>query len=327
MAKINKIIKKYFNKEYPETVQYKFYSWLKHPFLFKEKEEALIQLWDDSLVDADESTEYSYKQIERKLGFVKEATPRFFYHKLARIAALFLIPLLSVFSAWFYVETQITNSAKVELIECYVPYGETRKIELPDGSHVLVNSGTTLFYNKEFSGKTREVFLSGEAKFMVSKDKKRAFIVKTNDMIVEALGTTFNINAYPENSYVAASLIEGGVKVDIKATDESFILSPKEQAYFDKETKVCIKTQARLDYVLAWENGQMVFQKVSLYTILNELERRFNITIYLNATSLGTEKLTVKFLYDETLEETLNLLQQIIPEFKYKIDKNKVYIY
>lgn len=326
MSKVKEIITLYFGQMQPERIQQKFFHWLKNPDSSQDKEGTLTQLWEEISDSADLSTEKSYRQVEQRLGLsVKRNSTRLLYMRIARVAAVFLTPVLSILSAWLYVENQ--QYAKIEWVEQYVPNGETREIKLPDNSLVLINSGSILFYQKDFKGKVRNLYLSGKAKFTVSPDKKKPFIVRTNDMSVEALGTIFNISSYPDDSHTIATLIEGKVGVDIASTENEFILSPGEQIVYNKETGKSLKREARIDYVLAWEKGQMVFQSVSLYSIVKELERHYGVTVYLNAAGLSDEKLTVKFLHDESLEEILRVLQQIITGFNYKIEGDKIFIY
>lgn len=324
MSKVNKIIEHYFRQQQSEEVQRRFFFWLKHADTSREKEEVLSRLWEETSVPPDLSTEISYRQVEKRLGFTWRTGNRALYIRTARIAALFLIPLLSVITAWYYVQHQ--QAPEINLVECYVPNGQIQEIILPDNSHVLVNSGSTLFYQEKFNGRIRDIYLSGEATFTISPDKKKPFIVKTGDMSVEALGTEFNVSSYPDNPHTVTTLIEGKVGVHIKSTETDFILRPGEQVVFDKETGFSSQKEARLDYVLAWQKGQLIFQSASLHQIVEELERRFNVTIYINAANLSNEKITVKFLYEETLEDILHTLQQIITGFKYKIDNEKIYI-
>lgn len=325
MSNIRRIIELFFEQSQSEDTRKEFIRWLKSPHAVQEKEEVISRIWDELHIEADDSTENSYKQVEKRLDFAKRKEIRTLFIRFARIAAVIFIPLFSVLSAWWFVHNQ--PAPELTLIECFVPNGEIRDITLPDNSKVRINSGSTLFYPSEFRGKKREIYLSGEAKFMVAQDTKRPFVVKTNDMNVEALGTVFNIFSYPDNLYTTATLAEGKIKVDIKSTDESFILEPHEQIQFDKKSAHSLQQQARLDYVLAWEKGQMVFQKATLYDIVKEIERRFDVTIYLNSKAWEHERITVKFLNDESLDEILMVFKHIVTGFNYEIKGDKIYIY
>ena len=325
MFEVKKIVELYFGQQQPEDIQRNFFIWLKRPILFKEKEEALSMIWNELSVIQDSETGKSFHNVEKRLGMLEQQLRRKFFLRLTRIAAIFIIPVISLLSAWLYVQNQ--TPAEINIAEYFVANGEIGFIELPDKSQIIVNSGSTLFYQKDFNGKTREIYLNGEAKFIIVKDSKRPFKVITNDMSVEALGTVFNVSSYSDNQTTAASLIEGIIKVNIKSTEESFILNPYEQIVYDKISGQQEKVHANIDYVLAWEKGQMVFQSTSLQTIIKELERRHNVSVYLNTANFKDEKLTVKFLYDESLEEILRTLQQIIIGFRYKIVGDKIFIY
>lgn len=324
MSKIYQIIESFFKKDHPEEIRRSFTRWF-FSSSAKEKEDVLHHLWEDIQIEPDSSTEKSFREIEKRLGFSERKRIHFSFRKWGQVAAVLLVPLLSVWISWQYVRNHTVE--ELALVECFVPSGETRTIVLPDQSEVTVNSGSTLFYPATFKGKIRSIYLSGEAKFTVSPDKKKPFIVKTNDMSVEALGTVFNVSSYPDNDKTIASLSEGKIRVDINTSHESFILDPQEQIVYDRNTGLSKRRKARLDYVLAWEKGQMVFQSASLYSVINEIERRYKVTVYLNSRDLSDERLTVKFLHNETLEEVLYTLKQIVTGFEYKIDGDKVYIY
>ena len=325
MSRVDQIIENFFRKDQPEDIRKHFVRWFFHPSSSKDKEETLHVLWDTLQVKADSSTERSYETVERRLGFSKRKGIHSSFRKWGQVAAFLLLHLLGAWVSWLYLQDRPVE--ELALVECFVPKGEIRNIVLPDHSVVIINSGSTLFYPSEFKGKNRDIYLSGEAKFMVTPDKKKPFIVKTNDLSVEALGTVFNISSYPDREKVTASLAEGKIKVDIRSSHETFILDPDEQVVFDKNTGVSERKRARMDYVLAWEKGQMIFQSASLYSVIKEIERHYGVQVYLNARDLNDEKLTVKFLHNETLEEVLYTLKQIVAGFKYKIEGDKVYIY
>jgi ferric-dicitrate binding protein FerR (iron transport regulator) len=328
MSRTEQIIEQFFNDEQPETAQRAFFLWLNQSPSTFEKDRSLYAQWDGIQAVDDGDVEASFAQLAERLGWTKPAKRRSFRpltFRMARIASLFLIPLLSVAIAYWIVQSQ--QPAELTLLEHFVPKGEIAEITLPDHSVARLNSGTTLIYPESFTGNSRPVYLNGEAKFTVAKDPEKTFVVKTKDMDVNALGTIFNVSSYSDNSQTVATLVEGSVQVDIKSDGQSRMLKPGEQLVYNHLTKTTERKTVRIEYVLAWERGQMVFQSAPLYEIINEMERRYNVKVYLNSTDLNDEKLTVKFLNDETLEDILHTLQQIIKRFHYKIDKDRIYIY
>ena len=101
-----------------------------------------------------------------------------------------------------------------------------RNITLPDGTQVLINSQSTLLYPQQFKGDTRCVYLVGEAGFKVKRDEEHPFIVKSSDFQVTALGTEFNVTAYPDEEEVTATLISGKVLVEYNNQQGQEILKP-----------------------------------------------------------------------------------------------------
>ena len=85
---------------------------------------------------------------------------------------------------------------------------------MPDSSQIWLNAGTTITYSEDYGQRTRTLNLNGEAYFKVAKDSLHPFIVNTQGIIVRALGTRFNVKAYPEEKTISATLEEG--KIDVR---------------------------------------------------------------------------------------------------------------
>ena len=102
-----------------------------------------------------------------------------------------------------------TNPQKLVYHTLKVPYGKRFDVVLSDGTHVFLNSGTSLRYPVQFlKGFDRSVFLSGEAYFDVAKDKKHPFTVHADELDIEVLGTIFNVSHYPEDTDINTALVE-----------------------------------------------------------------------------------------------------------------------
>ena len=138
-----------------------------------------------------------------------------------------------------------------------------------------LNSKSTLLYPHEFTGDSRSVFLLGEANFKVKPDKKRPFIVKSNDLQITALGTEFNVSAYPESQEIATTLISGSIRVDYNNLTTSVILHPNEQFAYNRNNKKYDLSNPDMDDVTAWQRGELVLQKMTLTDIINVLERKY----------------------------------------------------
>ena len=103
--------------------------------------------------------------------------------------------------------------------------GNRANLLLPDGTNVWLNAGTSLRYPVAFKGKSREVELNGEAYFEVSKSEK-PFVVKTDRCDVEVLGTTFDVEAYADETEFRTTLYEGAMQLQAAGASEKVVLHP-----------------------------------------------------------------------------------------------------
>lgn len=214
----------------------------------------------------------------------------------------------------------------MHMVECFVPNGERKQVILPDGSIVWLNANSVLIYPEKF-GKTRTLFLSGEGHFTVTKDKERPFIVKTNYLNVEALGTVFDVHSYPEESETTTILESGCVRVDDKiGSSGSVILHPNEQLTYNHADASFLKSYVDASRLSTWTKGYLIFQQETLANIFRALERQYKVKINYNDTKYASMTFTVRFHARESLEEALDVLKRIGVNFKYKIVDNDVYI-
>lgn len=151
---------------------------------------------------------------------------------------------------------------------------------LSDGSHVWLNAGSSLTYPVAFTGAERKVVLEGEGYFEVAKDPTKKFMVEAGGLITEVLGTHFNINAYPGESGVYATLLEGSVRVSNEGG--SVLITPGQQASQngDNSASSAIKVEdANTEKVMAWKNGFFNFNDASLAQVMNQLTQWYDIDI------------------------------------------------
>lgn len=291
-----------------------------------EKEEALLELWNSIGMQANEATLPHLEEVHAKL----KASQR--YHKqkslltrFRRIAAVVLLPLLCSFIT--YCLTSRNSTPDMELIECFAGNGEYKHVTLPDGSNVEINSGSLLIYPDKFTGNTRTLFLKGEANFSVTPNNKKPFIVKTQYVTVQALGTIFNIQAYADLPRTIATLEEGVIKVDIRRRGQPYLVKPNEQVIYDNLTGESYLKPVDAKRVTLWKEGYMVFQSASFDEIVHGLERKYNVTVHFDAPHYKERNITVRFSPDETLQEALDILKYIVNGLNYGINGNNVYIY
>lgn len=189
------------------------------------------------------------------------------------------------------------------------PRGGQIQLVLPDGTAVWLNSASSLRYPAVFKGAERIVELTGEAYFEVAPDARQPFKVKLNGMLVDVLGTSFNIHAYTDEPVVTTTLVQGSVRVtnQYPKKEKSKILTPGEQAVVSADQ--LLTQQADLEQVLSWKNGLFVFEDRKLADILREIARWYDIDIE-NRAPLSGERYGGIINRHNTLAKVVELLQQ-----------------
>lgn len=174
--------------------------------------------------------------------------------------------------------------------EVYVPYGQTFRLRLPDGTTAWLNAGSTLRFSSDTTPATRSVDLTGEAFFAVTKDQHRPFVVRTGSVSVRVLGTEFNVSAYPTDDRVATTLVEGAVEVyETHRPNNQLQLTPRQQATYDKQNGRLTQAEVAPDQYTGWMQNRLVINHLRFPEILTKLARTYNVTIINHATHLNDE--------------------------------------
>ncbi len=200
------------------------------------------------------------------------------YTKTGKIAACLLILVVFGFSYFLGSGEQQHMPSASTLVTKANPWGQRSTIYLSDGTEVNLNAGSRLTYEKNFSTKERFVTLEGEAFFKVAHDHPRPFRVLAAGVVTEALGTSFNVNAY-DTSQVAVALVTGKVKVhraDREKKEKGVILLPGEGASF-QAVKGFVTYQFDPTLVLSWKEGILLFKHADEETVFNTLERWYDV--------------------------------------------------
>jgi ferric-dicitrate binding protein FerR (iron transport regulator) len=226
----------------------------------EEKETALFRIWEEAKAEAGEASDASLQATWQKIASTEKQVSRrrLILPVFLRYAAVCLLICAASLGSWKLAEKKYSTSS--EMIECFVPYGERRSVNLPDGSRIQLNSGTILVYPADFTGKSRTVYLSGEANLAIQKDD-RPFILHTGNLIVEVLGTRFNVESYPGSGHITTTLEEGSVKLYKKGDPAGSIrLKPNEQlTYLSHEEAFHIRRNVNIPDYSAWTKGNLHF--------------------------------------------------------------------
>lgn len=327
---IHIVIKKFFENDLPGDIRVKFGEWLTDRRLSEKKEEAMMELWENEVETADGQTYEDLAQLHRRIGFPESGSGKrqrsLLFLRYA--AAILLLPLIGAWGSYLYLSSETHQQEELALTECFVPNGERRQITLPDGSSVWLNANSLLVYESGFKGDKRLIYLNGEANFEVMPNPDKPFLVKTAHLTVEALGTTFCVNAYPDQKMTIATLEKGKIRVNTIGTkDTAVILSPNEQLTFHHQAAQLSLTKVDAKRILQWADGYLVFQGASFEQIAKAIERKYNVTMNYETELFAGRSFTMRFNPGENLRQVLDVMKEMIKNFHYKIVEDKVYIY
>lgn len=237
---------------------------------------------------------------------------------LSRIAAIFILAvLISVVYNKVFVSTPKPIAITYQQIKA--AFGTQSRIELPDGTIVFLNSGSSMRFPSSFNtSETRKIELTGEGYFSVTKNEKQPFIVVTDKFQVKVLGTTFSINAYPGNSFYTVALVEGKVNLSHPGNEEEIEMQKNQVCYFNQgENKFTLHNEENLNKYTQWINGKMVFYNDHINTVVEKLENWYNVDIEIADTKLEAYRFTGTFM-DEPIEQILDVLN-LTSNMQYKI--------
>jgi ferric-dicitrate binding protein FerR (iron transport regulator) len=315
-------------------------SQIKHPDVFDENTALNILL----------------KKIEITTSEQHPAGNTFTLNYFLKVAAIFIGIFISggIASYFLFHDTTVATNQVIKIV---APKGSRSVAYLPDGSRVWLNAGSELTY-KINSGQNREVKLVGEAFFKVKSDKNHPFIVSANGMFIKALGTSFNVKAYPEERKVTTTLVEGIVKIEKPGLENGkpidILLKPNQKVvvfndsslFYSEKSKInqgknekdelavainesefipAIKAQnINTDLYTSWKDDRWIIDSEEFGNLAILLERRYNVNIEFRSNILEKYRFSGTFT-NETIEQAMELMRYTLP-FKYGIDKNNIVI-
>jgi len=286
---------------------------------------------DYSLLWEESGQEIALKQIDVEDALTKTklrlVLKKFNYLQFFQRAAAVLLLAVLFSSAYIYYNKttsfSVRNGHPTIVQEISTIFGMRSKFQLSDGTLVNLNSGSKLIFPTEFTGKTRNVELVGEAFFDVTPNPAKPFIVKTSEINVKVLGTAFDLQAYPGTNAVSTTLVHGKIVLERESAGISKQLAelkPSDRAVFKIDEKVInISVEEDLDKFIAWKDGKLVFFNDPIENVAEKLGNWYNVTVKINNNELKRYRFTATFT-DEPIEQVLDLLSKSSP-IKYQIRK------
>jgi transmembrane sensor len=244
----------------------------------------------------------------------------------------------------------IVRQAAIPGNEINTANGSRTHLTLPDGTRVWLNASSRLSYATDFNVSAREVSLTGEAFFDVTRNPQKPFLIHTAKIEIKVLGTSFDVKSYPSDKTTETLLIRGSIEVALKGkSHEKFILRPNEKLIVTGEDSV-LRRQPHIQPGTAiasedshitiqpptyerntgtivetsWINDKLEFQDEKFSELALKMERWYGVTIRFADPSLEELRLTGTFR-DETIREALDAMRLTAP-FSYTIDENQITI-
>ena len=300
------IINKYLTGQCTEEELIEVNAWM------KESEENALQLFRmEEIYHLGKFNQYAdgqrmaraEKQLYRKLDEEKGKQNKILrMHRWMRYAVAIAAILVIGGGAgyWFY-----QSGTDQQMMVAVANEGIVKEVVLPDGTKVWLNNSAILKYPREFSEKERNVHLEGEAYFEVQHDDKMPFIVKTSKSAIRVYGTSFNVKAYPDDSFQKTTLEEGSIGLQVN--DKEFKLVPNQQAVLNTANEVnVIKIKARQQS--AWRHGRFLFDNENLEDIMAQLARWYDVNIFFVGPKVKNLHFSGEIDRYENIEKVLHMI-------------------
>lgn len=199
------------------------------------------------------------------------------------------------------------------------PRGGQYQVILPDGTNVWLNAASSIKFPTTFAGNERNVELSGEAYFEVTKNPSRPFKVNVNTLNVKVLGTHFNINAYSDEDAIRTTLLEGSVQLTSGAA--SNLLKPGQQGIIKGGNIQVIDVDS--EEFVAWKNGIFEFNRSGIQDIMKQLSRWYDIEVIYTG-KIPDDEFVGKIERNVKLSQVLHVLE--LSHVHFKVEDKKIIV-
>jgi ferric-dicitrate binding protein FerR (iron transport regulator) len=247
-----------------------------------------------------------------------------------KVAAAVLI-LFAGTLGWRYLSGRSAAPEKTDTTESLAlqkdkpsPVNKKQTIHLPDGSTAILNADSHLDYPSAFTGRTREIYLSGEAYFDIKHDPSKPFLVHTGKIVTRVLGTAFDIRAYPGDETIKVTVTRGKVQV-LKENKSLGLITANQQISFSKTTEKAIQKTVDSKALVAWKPEEIAFNDISMLDAAKKIEERFNVQVEFANPLIKNCRVTATFSEDDMLDEMLTVICGVTKS-EYTIQKNKIII-
>ncbi|MCW0484220.1 FecR family protein [Gaoshiqia sediminis] len=273
-----------------------------------------------------------FERVRNRIGAGKKGKKSFYtvvpirqLPEWLKYAAVFIFAFLlgAVLLELYYGTSKSANQSPQYVVEA--PFGAKINMSLADGTKVWLNAGSRLTYSDAYNEKSRRVSLSGEGYFEVAKNRRMPFYVEADGVEIKAIGTAFNVKAYPDEDLVETTLVEG--KVAVSQGRKEYVLDPKQQISLYRNHDAGnisdeILKNINTNLHTSWRGKRWIFAGESMGDFARKLERRYDVHITISDSRLADYKLTGS-IEQQTLDQLLNALRLTVP-LSYRITDRDV---
>lgn len=296
---------KYLQNKASDREKEQILDWIDESIENKEEFISIKKAWAFSKT-ANENVDSTWNSvILPEINRIKRNTSLVSY--LQRAAVVIILIGLGAMSQYFIGKSKSSVYHSNFYVEA--PLGQMTNVTLPDGTLVMLNSGSSLSYNKSFSEGERRVDLSGEAFFNVKKDKEYPFTVSTNLLDIKVYGTSFNVQSYPEDKNINVTLVEGSIGVMNKDGKEITRLKPGENAFMHESGGRVHISHVNTGIYTSWRNGLATFRGEKLEDLAQKIERWYNVEIIILNKELGEGRYFGTILKNKPIDQILEVLK------------------
>lgn len=208
------------------------------------------------------------------------------------------VVLVLAFSFLFY--RQYTKPEEFK----YISENQVMTQTLPDLTEISLNQTSRVEVEYNERKKTGIIHVSGEVLINIPESKKVEWTVQTANLLIQDIGTIFNVKAFPESETVEVSVQEGVVRF-FSESEEGITLQAGELGTYDKTTNTFFKAVADPN-VTAYKTRNFSFYEQELQQVIDQLIKIYGREIILDG-NIGKCKLTVDF-ENEKLETILSII-------------------
>ncbi|WPR77677.1 FecR family protein [Algoriphagus sp. NG3] len=289
---INTLLTRYFNGEVSLTEKKAVMEWVKKSRYNQYHFDQLVEYWEKRTVDPklishefqkDKIWSQYMTTVAKSTNSKSRTSARVFRWSIAASLLLLISVSLILMNRDLVSDTQ-ELVMPVATIEKYNPIGQKSQTQLPDGSKVWLNADSKLVYPENFDNSTRTVYLEGEAFFDVFHDSVRPFIVVTEKVRVQVLGTKFNVDAFVTSQETNIALLEGSVKVTSDRQSDGLLIVPESGVSYSDQLGIFREfskagNPEMFEKAMSWKNGKLIFDGVGLGNFVTEISRWYGVKV------------------------------------------------